>query len=509
MASPVFRLDEGSEQHKFMMCEAEVAGMTGGVGNGKTAGGCVQALEVASQYRDARILVSRATSRKLEDSTKLELMKWCPKDWIAKLPTDRHNNLVLKETNSRIEFRHTRQEGKGKGEEQSNLLSATYDFIFVDQMDDPEFTFKDFMDLHGRLRGTAKYIGDNPRMPRVGPQRFRFTANPTRNWLFREVVGPFFTYQKTGIRTSKLLQHRDNGEVFVQVFNAGTRANIKNTGENFARRMESISRGSHRKRYVDGDWSAYEGLVYPEFDETKHVVEHKLLAEFIKKKLAKNELGVCEGYDFGSAVPSAYGLAFYDDDGNILIVDGFYEPNVLVSKQAKDIKRIRAKWGIIPSEPIYADPDIFRKKQISPDDAAEAIANMFQEQGIQMQPAANAIDTGIEKVSSYLACEDLHQNPVTGNYGAPRLYVSSEMEEWQNEIADYYWNKNTAGINVDKPRDINDHYMDMTKYLLTKRAKIIGVRTISARARTPLHPSAFLWHEAPDDPRGTILPRHM
>ena len=30
----------------------------------------------------------------------------------------------------------------------------------VDQLDDPEFTYKDFEDLIGRLRGTAPHLGD-------------------------------------------------------------------------------------------------------------------------------------------------------------------------------------------------------------------------------------------------------------------------------------------------------------------------------------------------------------
>ena len=37
------------------------------------------------------------------------------------------------------------------------LLSATYDWIGLDQIDDPGITHKDFLDLLGRLRGDTPY----------------------------------------------------------------------------------------------------------------------------------------------------------------------------------------------------------------------------------------------------------------------------------------------------------------------------------------------------------------
>ena len=38
MTAKVFELIEGSEQHKFVTSHAAISGMTGGFGNGKTAG---------------------------------------------------------------------------------------------------------------------------------------------------------------------------------------------------------------------------------------------------------------------------------------------------------------------------------------------------------------------------------------------------------------------------------------------------------------------------------------
>jgi len=233
---------ENPQQVGFFESRNEINGYTGGYGNGKTAAMCIRAITVASQYEGARCLVGRATRPKLEDSTKKELLRWIPEHWIDKWPSERRNDLLLKHTGSTIEFRHVRQEGKGKGEEQSNLLSATYDYVGIDQFDDPEFTYKDFEDLFGRLRGTARYIGDDPTMPRVGPQFLDFTANPTRNWLFREVVGPYFLFKEKGFITQKLLYDKETKKCIITVFNAPTRANKRNTGERYERRMRIVMR---------------------------------------------------------------------------------------------------------------------------------------------------------------------------------------------------------------------------------------------------------------------------
>ena len=80
---------------------------------------------------------------------------------------------------STVNFRYVAQQGKQTEDSKSNLLSATYDWIIVDQMEDPEFSHKDFMDLMGRLRGNTEYSGDDPSMPRVGPRWFMATLNPT------------------------------------------------------------------------------------------------------------------------------------------------------------------------------------------------------------------------------------------------------------------------------------------------------------------------------------------
>lgn len=508
MAIKVFDLDqrENPWQYDFFNSRNDINAYTGGYGNGKTAAGCIRALTVASTYENARCLVGRATRPKLEDSTKKEMLKWIPEDWVERWPSERRNDLILKKTHSAIEFRHVRLEGKGKGEEQSNLLSATYDYIFIDQFDDPEFGYKDFEDLIGRLRGTARYVGDDPTWPRVGPQMLDFTANPTRNWLFREIVSPYFTYKKTGFVTSKLLFDKENKRPILTVFNAPTRANKRNVGAKYEKRMETVFRGVMKKRFVDGDWDAYEGLIYPDYNDATHLIRSEDIREYVARGLVNGTLGIIEGYDYGQASPACYLLAFVDANHNVIVADGFYEAMKSVEWQAAKIKSIRDMWKVIPAESIYADPAIFKGRNATAKEIGKTIAELFADERISMQPGNNGIASGIEKVSTYMSIDKMHVHPITENVGSPRLYFNNELEFIQNEIADYYWNKNTVGQNVDKPIDKNDHSMDTLKYMFTHQAQVMGMmrRPISKE----LNPGLFMFHEMPDTDDKGKAPRY-
>jgi len=505
MAQLEFKLKENTAQLQFWQCRNRVQGFVGGFGNGKTAILGVKSLHIALGYENARCLIGRATRPKLNDSTRKEVLKWTPKDWIKKEPTDRDNTLYLR-NGSALEFRHVRQEGKGKGEETSNLLSNTYDSIAIDQLDDPELTHKDFMDLVGRLRGTARYRGDDRSMPVRGPQWLMFGANPTRHWLFRNLVNPYFVFKKTGMVTSNLLYDADLKQCLIDIYSAGSIENVHNTGTSFIQLMKASFKGSMYKRYVDGDWGSYEGLIYPDFSELTHVLDHSLLQSFIRDKLDSGDLGILESYDYGQTSPSCYLLAFYDRAGNIFVVDVYYETQFTIEKQAQRIKDIRAAWRVLPTDSILADPDIFRGKNSTKKIVGESVARMFDDLGIHTTRGNNNVQSGIAKVTSYLVVDNAHLHPVMGTYGAPRIFFSSALEWLHNEMVDYYWNKNTLGQNVDKPRDVNDHAMDALKYMLTHRPKVIGA--LERQFRDVMNPLLMQWSDARDDTSGELLPRH-
>jgi hypothetical protein len=132
---PKYRLTPGSIQYGFNMSRKKIQLFGGGFGNGKSAASCIKALQMAIDYPGSNGLIARETYVKLNDTIRKEFLKWCPPGMIARMPTTTDNTLILK-NGSIINFRYISQRGKKTtdGNTTSKLLSATYDWIVVDQI---------------------------------------------------------------------------------------------------------------------------------------------------------------------------------------------------------------------------------------------------------------------------------------------------------------------------------------------------------------------------------------
>lgn len=499
---PRYRLLEGSAQQRYIQSWSKITLYGGGYANGKTAALCIKALQVAKDYPGANMLLARATYPKLKDTLLTEFKKWCPADWIKSFPQDTPTCTLTNGTV--INFRYVAQQGKSEEATTSNLLSATYDFIGIDQCEDPEITEKDFLDLLGRLRGGAEYRGNDPRAPRTGPRLLALTCNPTRNWVWRRLVHPLKLHQD-GKPSPELMKYKD-GTPLLELFEASTYDNAHNLGADFIETLESTYTGQMRDRFLLGLWASYEGLIYPMFDPAVHVVEHQKIVDYYHSLRRLDYMPtIREAYDHGIAKPSCYGFGFTDQYGNKFIVDGFYKAEASIEWAARSIKRIRDEYKVhlVARNPellsIYADPAIFRRTSGDKRTVGVTVSGMFDELGITMARGNNDILNGIVKTRAALAVSNIHRNPITGNTGAPHLYVSTQCPWWANEITEYMWSKDTKGTAEDKPRDGNDHAMDMTRYWLSDEPDPAAF----VRRKVAMPPEYFKWHE-----RETAYARH-
>lgn len=470
-----YKLVEGNLQHRFQESRAKIQLFGGGFANGKTTAGVIKALKLAKDYPGSNGLIARATFPKLNDTIRKEWYAWCPDSWIKRAVLSADNMCEL--TNgSVVNFRYVQQHGKNMESSSSNLLSATYDWIVVDQMEDPEIQEKDFLDLLGRLRGNAKYEGDDPTMPDSGPRWFIGLCNPTRNWVFRKLVKPLQDH-KAGLINPDLFVDKD-GNPIIELFEGDTYSNADNLEPDYIATLESTYTGQMRTRYLLGEWGAFEGLVYPQYNADVHYVDYNTLLDYFRRELSLGlQVTIIEAYDHGIAVPACYGWGFTDAYGNVFLMDGFYQAELSVNSISEKIKAHRAfierEMGFDFSfKPILADPSIFRRTSGDGKTVGVTVAGLFRENGLIMTRANNDIVGGIAKVGSYLEIDKMHTNPITGMIGAPRFYISTRCHWVDKEIVDYYWKKDTAGNYEDKPRDLNDHAMDMTKYMFTHRPRI-------------------------------------
>jgi len=510
-----YKIIEGGMHDRFHRSKSKVQFVGGGYGNGKTAAACIKALKLCRDYPGCNGLIARSTYPKLNDTIRREFLLWCPGHWIRRMPSRDDNTLVLK-NGSTVNFRYVAQRGRETEESRSNLLSATYDWIVVDQLEDPEFSHKDFMDLMGRLRGGAEYVGDDRSMPRTGPKWFIATLNPTRNWCYREIIKPLHDFHR-GVVTDKLMCEVDgagkplliNGmpSPLIELFEGSTYENVDNVGEDYIRGMLATYTGSMRDRFVFGRWGALSGLIYPQFDETIHILSHDSVRSYLRTlRVSGFRPTWIEGYDHGLSRHSCYGLFFCDDDANVFLLDGFRVAELTVASAARRIHEIRAQYRIDASElgMVFADPDVFRRKTGNSRTVGETVAALFDEEGIHMQRGNNDIAAGIAKNWQYLAPEALHEHPITGRFESPHMYVCDNCHWFVDEITEYYFQRDGSDETTDKPVDRNDHAMDMWKYAMSMRPKLARFMGV------PNQPPAWMsWHEIERQQRVKVKARHL
>lgn len=488
MPTKPYRLVEGSLHDRFMRSRNKVQIFGGGFANGKTTALVIKALGVAKDYPGANMLLARSTYPKLNDTLRKAFFQWCPSHWIKSF--NKSDNVVILTNGTTINFRYIAQQGSDE-HSSSNLLSATYDFIGVDQVEDPEIVHKDFLDLLGRLRGDARYRGDDPTMPKTGPRWVVLCCNPARNWLYRELIKPLHEYNKFGKVSDNLLFDIDAGKPLIDLFEGSTYENQENLEADFIKTLEASYTGQMRDRFLLGQWAAYEGLIYPQFDYDHHVVPHEHIMQYYYELIRNGyQPTILEGYDYGMAVESCYLWGFVDHKGNTFIVAGFYQKEFLLDDQAKLIRKIRNEYGA-HADRISADPAIFRRTSGGAKTIGFSIAGLFQnDYGIMMERGNNDILAGITKMQGYLNLKPMHAHPLYGTKPGSHIYFSSELEFVHNEFSEYYWKKSKED-NIDKPIDKNDHAMDTLKYMLSKRPR---VAKLLKRSNDNV-PGYMKWHE--------------
>lgn len=288
-------------------------------------------------------------------------------------------------------------------------------------------------------------------------------------------------------------------QLLVELVEGSTYENRHVLPADFIQMMESSYTGQMRDRFIKGQWAAYEGLVYPQFDETLHMVSLRRVRAYLNQLIADGyDIEWVEGYDYGKAAPACYLLGFVDPHGNIIICDGFHRAEFQLEDQLEEIKRIRVRWNVPNDNHIDADPDIFRRGKGLKHD--ETIANLFWTlAGLYVRRASNEILAGVTKVAGYLNARVEWINPFTLEKGSPSIFMSLDLAFIASEMASYFWKKHSiTGQRIDEPTDGNDHALDTIKYMLTRRPEASKLLP----AYTKPIPAYMFWNEPPDEVEG-------
>ena len=198
-----------------------------------------------------------------------------------------------------------------------------------------------------------------------------------------------------------------------------------------------------------GRFGASEGLVYPEFEETVHVIE-----PFEVPKEWQDNISI----DPGLNNPLSAHWYAVDFDDNVYVTYEHYEAGRDIEYHAAEIKRICEKlgWKRDYRGRVCALIDSAAKQKTL--SGVQSVAELFYERGILVNPDVDKdLFAGIARVKGYLRRDN----------GLPNIYIFNCCTQLIRELKGYFWGSGDA------PRKADDHALDEMRYYLMSRPKKI------------------------------------
>ena len=183
--------------------------------------------------------------------------------------------------------------------------------------------------------------------------------------------------------------------------------------------------GTMRARYVLGRWAGSEGVVYDNFDRSKHV--RRINGEWDRLLI---------GVDDGTTNPCAILLVGVDGDGRVHVLREAYRRGMLTSEKVAVVKSMG------PVDAVIVDP------------AAGGLKAELRAVGLPVHDGNNAVLTGIQGVRQALEARA---------DGRPGLTIDDSCTHTIIEAESYEWDENAA---KEKPIKVNDHAMDALRYVV-------------------------------------------
>lgn len=422
------------KQAAFLKATDRECVYAGGFGSGKTLCGGFKALQAALAHPGTVGIVARQTSGALRDNTQKIILDGddkppvIPAEMIA-ARNERNGTTVTLHNGSQILFRSFQDWNETK------LLGPNYGFVYIDEA--TECTERIWLAFLSRLRHPA------------GPEQAWATTNPNgHDWLWRR-----FHPEAEG-----------TGTLFV----SRTEENVHLSAE-YIRWLRSQP-SEWQKRFVDASFDTAAGMIWEEWDRNVHVVPTFTLPYQWRR---------FESLDHGRRNPTAVLWHAVDEDGNLIVFDGYYEPGLVAQHAAAILsKRDPArKWP-----PIIAAPDAFNMGN-----TGQRVSEIYAEHGIEMIRANDNVAAGLLRVSEWLTRRadepfpDWH--PYAGGYGpdglgAPRLFVVDVPGTLalRREIPQYRWRDLSPSQEEkldqpEEPRKKDDHAVDALRYGVMSQPK--------------------------------------
>jgi len=411
-------------QRRFLIDDSRFRAAVAGIGGGKTEIGAFDAVRHSIRFPGIKGLVVAPTYRMLARSTLLVLRKVI--SWWSELQVE-----VIKSENKLVFPQLRDRHGEpstiffGHAQDADSLRAVEVGWFWIDEA--PLCREDVWLVCQGRIR-----------QPGV-PHRGWITGTPKgQNWVYRTFV-----------------ENREDWPADRQArygFHHWTTHDnpLYSVEPDFLVALEeSYGQGTdfHRQEML-ALFVALAGLVYKQFDETKHVVS----------KVPCRIVRTIAGIDWGVTSPGCILVVAEGEDGRYYAVDEAYERGLTITGSNETdnwlaiAKALHRKWQI---QRFYADPE-----------DANAILT-FQRAGLPVVNADNKRLPGVRAMQALIA-------------GDKWRVIENACPNLLTEFAQYHWREDSDGkpIEDQDPAKEFDHAMDPARYIAMGVSNKLGLRTM-------------------------------
>jgi len=363
-------------QADFIHSPVKYTAYVAGLGSGKTFAGCVKALKKCAPGQDGMIVAP--TFPMLRDVTQKTFFELLEKGNYPYTFNKAENSANV--FGAQVLFR--------SADEPDRLRGVNLNWAYVDEAATIH-TEDVWRIILGRLREGTQ------------PQAWITTTPAGFNWVYKYWV--------------------ERGNSNYALFHSSTRDNKYLPAEYLAD-LEANYAGEFAKQEIEGEFVAFEGLVYLEFSRNQHIYQDRPLPESWPR---------VRGIDFGYTNPFVCLWGAIDEDNRLFIYKEHYRPRMLVKEHAAIInaENHHYLWTV-------SDHDA--------QDQAELKAC-----GIYTRNAQKDVILGIQRTKARLKVQ-------ADNW--PRLLINERCINTIKEFSSYRWQESKEGRNdKEEPVKENDH----------------------------------------------------
>jgi len=371
-------------------------GYVGGVGSGKTAAGVVRAKRHVEEWNvGAKGAIVSPTVPMLRNVIEPELRKWGLLD-VPGAEYRRSENRIEYENGSTLILESANNDRKIERLRGLNLAWAWMDEAAYQPR-------KVYNVLSDRLR--------------VGNYRNLFATTTPRgfNWVYDVFAD--------AVPDTPARDLPDGGayrsDTTTSVLGVSTRANPAHP-DDYIERQERQRSGEAFEQEIEGEFVAFEGLVYKWFDRSNRVTVDELPETWDR---------TIYGVDWGGAAPTAI-VALRQSGDDWFVVDEFYERRVVNETIASELDRMEQRHG---RGPVYCDS------------AEPRAIDALSREGFDARESEKAVETGIRYVDSL----------------RDRLFVVEDCQHVIDEFNTYRYKDGSDDVLKE-----HDHALDALRYAL-------------------------------------------